>query len=151
MSKEKDTHRYDDIINLPHHTSTKHPRMSLYDRAAQFSPFAALTGHDEAIKETARLTDEKAELDEDTKAMLNEKLQNIRENPNTDIAVTFTYFVPDENKSGGTYISHTGSVKRIDEYQHTVIMKDKTVIPIEQIREIESDLFCGRWKILQNM
>lgn len=151
MSKEKDTHRYDDIINLPHHTSTKHPRMSLYDRAEQFSPFAALTGHDEAIKETARLTDEKAELDEDTKAMLNEKLQNIRENPNTDIAVTFTYFVPDENKSGGTYISHTGSVKRIDEYQHTVIMKDKTVIPIEQIREIESDLFCGRWKILQNM
>lgn len=151
MSKEKDTHRYDDIINLPHHTSTKHPRMSLYDRAAQFSPFAALTGHDEAIKETARLTDEKAELDEDTKAMLNEKLQIIRENPNTDIAVTFTYFVPDENKSGGTYISHTGSVKRIDEYQHTVIMKDKTVIPIEQIREIESDLFCGRWKILQNM
>ena len=151
MSKEKDTHRYDDIINLPHHTSTKHPRMSLYDRAAQFSPFAALTGHDEAIKETARLTDEKAELYEDTKAMLNEKLQIIRENPNTDIAVTFTYFVPDENKSGGTYISHTGSVKRIDEYQHTVIMKDKTVIPIEQIREIESDLFCGRWKILQNM
>ena len=151
MVKEKDTHRYDDIINLPHHTSTKHPRMSLYDRAAQFSPFAALTGHDEAIKETARLTDEKAELDEDTKAMLNEKLQIIRENPNTDIAVTFTYFVPDENKSGGTYISHTGSVKRIDEYQHTVIMKDKTVIPIEQIREIESDLFCGRWKILQNM
>lgn len=144
MSKETVTHRYDDIINLPHHASTKYPHMSLYDRAAQFSPFAALTGHDAAIKETARLTDEKSELDEDVKAILNEKLQIIRENPNTDISVTFTYFVPDENKSGGTYISHTGSVKRIDEYQHTVIMKDKTVIPMEQISEIESELFRGR-------
>ena len=135
--------KYDDIINLPHPTSAKHPRMSLYDRAAQFSPFAALTGHDDAVKETARLTDKKIEIDEDTKARLNEKLQIIQDNIGTDVIVTFTYFVPDERKSGGKYISCSGIVKRIDEYEHTVILTDKTSIPIEQISGIESELFSG--------
>lgn len=136
---DKDTHRYDDIINLPHPTSANHPRMSLYDRAAQFSPFAALTGHDAAIKETARLTEQKIELSEDTISRLNEKLQIVADHLETE--VTITYFVPDERKSGGAYVSYTGIVRRIDDYEHTLIMTDKTVIPIEQISEIESELF----------
>ena len=136
---DKDTHRYDDIINLPHPTSANHPRMSLYDRAAHFSPFAALTGHDAAIKETARLTEQKIELSEDTISRLNEKLQIVADHLETE--VTITYFVPDERKSGGAYVSYTGIVRRIDDYEHTLIMTDKTVIPIEQISEIESELF----------
>lgn len=138
---ENITHKYDDIINLPHHVSKKHPQMSLHDRAAQFSPFAALTGHKAAINETARLTDEKQILSEDVIAKLNEQLNLIKENIGTNQTVTITYFVPDDKKSGGAYISHTGVVKKIDEYNHTVILTDKTVIPIEQISEMQSDIF----------
>ena len=138
---ENISHKYDDIINLPHHVSKKHPQMSLHDRAAQFSPFAALTGHKAAINETARLTDEKQLLSEDAIAQLNEQLNLIKENIGTNQTVTITYFVPDDKKSGGAYISHTGVVKKIDEYNHTVILTDKTVIPIEQISEMQSDIF----------
>lgn len=141
MRDDKDISRYDDIINLPHPTPRKHPRMSLYDRAAQFSPFAALTGHEAAVKETARLTDERIILDEDAKMRLDAKLQFIKENIGAEIEVTFTYFVPDERKSGGEYISHTGIVKRIDEYKHSVIMKDRAIISVDDIIEIESELF----------
>lgn len=138
---ENISHKYDDIINLPHHVSKKRPQMSLHDRAAQFSPFAALTGHKAAINETARLTDEKQILSEDVIVKLNEQLNLIKENIGTNQTVTITYFVPDNKKSGGAYISHTGVVKKIDEYNHTVILTDKTVIPIEQISEIQSDIF----------
>lgn len=138
---ENVSHKYDDIINLPHHVSKKHPQMSLHDRAAQFSPFAALTGHKAAINETARLTDEKQILSEDVIAKLNEQLNLIKENISSNPIVTITYFVPDDRKSGGAYISHTGVVKKIDEYNHTVILTDKTVIPIEQISEMQSDIF----------
>lgn len=138
---ENISHKYDDIINLPHHVSKKHPQISLHDRAAQFSPFAALTGHKAAINETARLTDEKQILSEDVIAKLNEQLNLIKENIGTNQTVTITYFVPDDKKSGGAYISHTGVVKKIDEYNHTVILTDKTVIPIEQISEMQSDIF----------
>lgn len=138
---ENISHKYDDIINLPHHVSKKHPQMSLHDRAAQFSPFAALTGHKAAINETARLTDEKQILSEDVIAKLNEQLNLIKENIGTNQTVTITYFVPDDKKSGGAYISHTGVVKKIDEYNHTVILTDKTVIPIKQISEMQSDIF----------
>ena len=138
---ENINHKYDDIINLPHHVSKKHPQMLLRDRAAQFSPFAALTGHKAAINETARLTDEKQILSEDVIAKLNEQLNLIKENIGTNQTVTITYFVPDDKKSGGAYISHTGVVKKIDEYNHTVILTDKTVIPIEQISEMQSDIF----------
>lgn len=141
MAEDRNNHIYDDIINLPHPTSTKHPRMSLYDRAAQFSPFAALTGHDAAIEETARLTDEKVELSEDTIARLNEKLSLIMENVSAEQMLMITYFVPDERKSGGAYVSHSGIVKKIDEYERTVIMMDKTVIPIKQICEIQGEMF----------
>lgn len=127
---------YDDIINLPNPTLKKHPRMSLYDRAAQFSPFAALTGHDAAIQETARLTDEKMELDDDTLNRLNEQLNIIRNHIGTNESVSITYFVPDDRKSGGAYVTHSGTVKKIDEYERVVVMSDKTRIPIEQISEI---------------
>lgn len=138
---ENVSHKYDDIINLPHHVSKKHPQMSLHDRAAQFSPFAALTGHKAAINETARLTDEKQILNEDVIAKLNEQLNFIKENISTNPIVTITYFVPDDRKSGGAYISNTGVVKKINEYNHTVVLTDKTVIPIEQISEMQSDIF----------
>lgn len=136
---DNDTHIYDDIINLPHPTSQKHPRMSLYDRAAQFSPFAALTGHDAAIKETARFTEKQTEQSEDLISRLNDKLQIISDNPGTEITVT--YFVPDERKTGGAYVSHTGIVKKLDVYEHTLVMEDTTIIPISQISEIECILF----------
>jgi len=138
---ENISHKYDDIINLPHHVSKKHPQMLLRDRAAQFSPFAALTGHKAAINETARLTDEKQILSEDVIAKLNEQLNLIKENIGTNLIVTITYFVPDDRKSGGAYISNTGVVKKINEYNHTVILTDNTVIPIEQISEMQSDIF----------
>lgn len=139
--KDQYNHKYDDIINLPHPTSKKHPRMSLYARAAQFSPFAALTGHEAAIKETARRTDEKLMLSDEVIAELNEKLKLIAETIGTQQVVRITYFVPDNKKAGGAYISHAGYVKRIDKYEHTVVMEDKTVIPSEQISDIEGEMF----------
>ena len=139
--KDQYNHKYDDIINLPHPTSKKHPRMSLYARAAQFSPFAALTGHEAAIKETARQTDEKLMLSDEVIAELNEKLNLISETIGTQQLIRITYFVPDNKKAGGAYISCFGCVKKIDEYEHTVVMEDKTVIPIEQISNIEGEMF----------
>ena len=137
----QDNHRYDDIINLPNPTSRNHPRMSLSDRAAQFSPFAALTGHEAAIKETARQTDEKLMLSDEVIAEINEKLNLISETIGTQQLVRITYFVPDNKKAGGAYISNAGCVKKIDEYEHAVVMEDKTVIPIEQISDIEGEVF----------
>lgn len=137
MKKFKITHEYDDIINLPHHTSEKHPHMSSYDRAAQFSPFSALTGHDEALKETGRLTDSEIIMDEYAVAELNEKLRCIGENLASKPTVTITYFKPDDKKSGGAYLTVTGCVRKIDEYEHNVVLTDRTVIPIEHIIEIE--------------
>lgn len=139
MKTDADAHRYDDIIDLPHPTSLKHPRMSLHDRAAQFSPFAALTGHDAAIRETARLTEKKIQPGEDVINLLNEKLQILAGNPGAE--ATIFYFVPDGKKPGGTYLSYTGTVKRVDAYEQVLVMEDRTVIPIEQISEIESELF----------
>lgn len=132
-----DIHQYDDIINLPHHRSKTRPHMSLEDRAAQFSPFAALTGHDEAIEETARLTDRKIELDEDAKARLNEKLQYIAENLGTELEVAITYFVPDNAKTGGEYVTKRGIVKKIDQYRNAIIMTGREEICIADIVEIE--------------
>lgn len=132
---------YDDIINLPHHTSTSRPHMSAYDRGAQFSPFAALTGYDSAITETARLTDKRIELDEYCRADLNEKLCIIQEQINDQIEVSITYFQSDTKKFGGAYIVAIGCVKKIDVYQLTVVMQDDTTVPIEDIFKIEGELF----------
>lgn len=128
---------YDDIIDLPHHVSEKHPQMSAHDRAAQFSPFAALTGFGAAIAETGRLTDEKVELDEYEKAALNEKLTEIAENLSERPLVTLTYFLPDSRKAGGAYVSVTDTVKKFDEYEHIVIMANGTKVPIDDIAQIE--------------
>lgn len=135
--------KYDDIINLPHHTSSKRPRMSMIDRAAQFSPFAALTGYDAAVKETARLTDRRIELDEYSKAALDERLQLIQEHLKEHPEVTITYFQPDERKDGGAYLSITGSIKKIDTYEKCVVMMDKRKIPIDEIFGIDGDLFSS--------
>lgn len=133
--------RYDDIINLPHHVSTKHPHMAPIDRAAQFSPFAALTGHDEAIKETARLTDERMELDENRKELLDVRLQLLREHLGEKPTVTFTFFEPDERKSGGAYVTVTGSVKKIEEYENKIILEEGAAIFIDDIYAVEGELF----------
>ena len=108
----QDEHKYDDIINLPHPTSARHPRMPLEDRAAQFAPLAALTGHEAAIKETARLTDEQEILSNDVVAVLSDKLNVIAENLGTDQPVDIAYFVPDEKKTGGAYVTYSGIVKK---------------------------------------
>lgn len=127
---------YDDIINLPHHVSQKHPHMAMIDRAAQFSPFAALTGHGAAIEETARLTDELIELDESRKEVINEKLMFIAEAAEEASEVTVIYFVPDGRKFGGEYVSVTGKVRKIDAYKHDIVMSDGKVIPIENVYDI---------------
>lgn len=133
-----DRHKYDDIIDLPRHISKTHPQMPTADRAAQFAPFAALTGHGEAVKETARLTKERIELDENCKAAINRQLQGLKEQPDREPAVSITYFVPDVKKSGGDYVTVTGCVKRIDENKRQVILTDGTRIPVDEIIEIET-------------
>ena len=135
------SNKYDDMIYLPNPTPTCKPRMSLHDRAAQFSPFAALTGYEDAVEETARLTDTRLELSEDMKTILNEKMQMIVDNLDSEPIVTITYFVPDKKKSGGAYVDVTGVVKEIDEYERCIVMTDKKKIPIEQIRAIDGTLF----------
>ncbi len=137
MEKNTYNHAYEDIIHLQNPTSRNHPRMSPESRAAQFSPFAALTGHDAAIRETARLTEQKLELEEDALARFNEKLNFISKNMEARQPVTLTYFVPDKKKSGGTYVSCSVIVKRIDQYERVIIMEDNTTIPIGQISDIE--------------
>ena len=133
--------RYKDIINLPHYQSKKRPHMSNYDRAAQFSPFAALTGHDEAIRETARLTDKKIELDETTKTMLNEKFNFIMEHIYDQPEITVTYFIPDEKKTGGMYVDFAGKVKKYDYLNRILYFTDNTEIKVDDISEIESEIF----------
>ena len=133
--------KYKDIIDLPHHQSLRRQRMAMIDRAAQFSPFAALTGHNDAIIETARLTDRKIELDEGTKSIINEKIQMISDFLFEKPTVTFTHFEPDIKKEGGTYLNTTGTVKRIDEFKREIILTDGRIILIEHIYDIESDLF----------
>lgn len=131
------THRYDDIIDRPHWQSPTRPRMSRVNRAAQFAPFAALTGHDAALLETGRLTDKFKELDESRKAELNEKLRYLVAYLHEESTVTITYFRPDGKKEGGAYLSTAGVVRKIDEYEKTVIMEDQTIIPVNLIFEIE--------------
>ncbi len=125
---------YDNIINLPHPTSARHPRMSMADRAAQFSPFAALVGHGAAIEETARLTNRRVELTEEEKALLDDKLRLLLE---TGREGAITYFLPDGRKDGGAYVTAVGTVKRFDQLEGWVILTDRTAIPIEDILEIE--------------
>ncbi|MCD7892136.1 MAG: YolD-like family protein [Erysipelotrichaceae bacterium] len=133
MATFRNIHDYSDIINLPYQKSTRHPPMSTLDRAAQFAPFAALTGHKEAVLETARYVSSKKVLDDDQKQIINQQLQSIKENMNS---VELTYFVSDNKKSGGTYITDVISVKKIDEYEKVIITNDNQRINIDDIYEI---------------
>ena len=132
--------KYDDIIDLPHPTSQNHPRMSLYDRAAQFSPFAALTGHSAAIAETGRLTDRRVELDEYEMARVDAELQRLQELLPGRPTASITYFVPDERKDGGSYQTVTGEVKRIDAVAGMIQMTDRREIPIKDVFSVELEL-----------
>lgn len=133
--------KYKDIINLPHHTSATRPHMSMCDRAAQFSPFAALTGHSAALDETARLTDTFVELDENEKEILDAKLHIIMDFMDEKPEITVTYFKPDERKSGGAYVSVNGYIKRLNTLTREIIMNSGTVIPIDCVSEIYGDIF----------
>lgn len=145
---DKDPHRYDDMLHLPHHQSSVRPHMSLSDRAAQFSPFAALVGYDDLVQESARLTSERIELDESSKAMLDSRLHLIREHLQEHPVISLTYFVPDTLKDGGSYITTTGAVKKIDLYNRKIILcTDNRVnenidnINIDDIVDISGELF----------
>ena len=132
--------RYDDIINLPHHVSSKRPQMPILERAAQFLPFSALTGYEDAVKETARLTDTRIELEESEKDLLNTKLHVLLDSLETEPKVKITYFLPDGRKSGGKYISKIGTVKKIDLYNRQIKLDDETAIPLDDIFAIEENV-----------
>ena len=134
---------YDDIIHLPHHVSATRPHMPITDRAAQFSPFAALTKHGDAIVETARLTQERKELTEDAKTKIEMRLNLLAKQIASQPQVSITYFQPDEMKDGGSYITVAGIVIKIDVYDHIVVMQDKIKIPIKNIFEINGEMFAG--------
>ena len=130
-------HPYDAIIALPHHVSVRRHGMSRHDRAAQFAPFAALTGHDAAIRETARLTDGRIELDEDRKAVLNRTLQLLLNRIALQPEITVTYFLPDSKKDGGSYTVVSGNLKKIDDFTHSLILTNGLSIPMEQIVRLD--------------
>ena len=132
---------YDDIIRLPHPTSAKHPRMPIRDRAAIFSPFAALSGHSAAIAETARLTDQRLDLDEDARAELDRRQQALLEHRAERPEVSVTWFRPDGKKDGGAYFTSTGRLKKIDEVERTLVLTNGTVIALGDVAGIDSDLF----------
>ena len=124
---------YDDIINLPHYVSKRHPQMSIEARAAQFAPFAALNGYGDAVEETARITRQRIEIDDEIKAIINDKLVIINSYIKEKPLVTLTYFEPDKKKDGGTYISVTGNVRRIDLVNSIIILSNKVKINISDI------------------
>ncbi|MDD5923764.1 MAG: hypothetical protein PUC88_03115 [Clostridia bacterium] len=138
---------YEDIINLPHHVSATRPQMPIIERAAQFSPFAALTGYSAAIEETGRLTSRKVELDDDVKATLDIKRAYLIEMIDEQPRISVTYFIPDNRKSGGEYVTVTGNLKYISEYERIIQLTDGMKIPIDDIVDIESEIFkeCLDW------
>ena len=133
--------KYDEIMGLPHHVSKTRPQMPMSDRAAQFAPFAALTGYDAAIKETGRLTDERIELDVEALSALDMKYQLLMEALDEAPEVTITYFRPDGRKAGGKYVSAVGAVKKIDDFERRITMQDGAKIPMDDVLSIEGELF----------
>ena len=140
----QDSHRYDDIICLKHPTSVKHPRMAAIDRAAQFSPFAALTGYEAATKETARVTERRRELDEQEKAALDGRLHFLWEHRQTASETTITYFVPDERKEGGAYCKATGTIHKLDAFARSIVLSNGKQIPLDEVVRVESPLLDER-------
>ena len=135
--------KYDSIMNLPHHVSKTRPQMPMSDRAAQFAPFAALTGYDAAIKETGRLTDERIELDEEALTALDMKYQLLMDALDDALEVTITYFQPDERKAGGKYLTATGAVKKVDDFERLITMQDGTRFPMDDVLSIDGELFSS--------
>lgn len=135
--------KYKDIINLPHKQSTRRAHMPLLDRAAQFAPYAAFTGLDDAIKETGRQTDEQVILSEESLNELNRRYQVLAESIGEDNEIQVTYFVPDATKKGGSYISARGIVKKVDEAEHLILLRDGTKIPMENILFLEGTIFSS--------
>lgn len=135
--------KYDKIMGLPHHVSKTRPQMPMSDRAAQFAPFAALTGYDAAIKETGRLTDERIELDVEALSALDMKYQLLMEALDEAPEVTITYFQPDERKAGGKYVSAVGAVKKIDDFERRITMRDGTRILTDDVLSIDGELFSS--------
>ena len=135
--------KYDEIINFPHHVSKTRPQMPMSDRAAQFSPFAALTGYDSAIRETGRLTDEKIVLDDESLNALNVRYQMLTDALEERPEVRITYFKPDERKAGGAYVTTAGAVRKIDDFEQTIIMQDGTRIPMGDVLSLEGELFSA--------
>ena len=135
--------KYKDIINLPHKQSSKRPHMSLLDRAAQFAPFAALVGYDDAIKETGRLTDERIEMSEEKLAVLNARYQILVDHLGEEPEVAITYFVPDIYKTGGSYITTTGVVKKLDTYERLITMVDGARILMDDVLTLEGEIFAA--------
>ena len=135
------TNRYDDIIALPHPTSERHPRMPIRDRAAIFSPFAALTGHGAAIVETARLTERRIELDEDSRETLDLKQRILEDLAGEQPEVSVTWFRPDARKAGGSYVTATGRLKKTDSVERIMTLTDGTRIPLDDILDIQSECF----------
>lgn len=134
---KKDIHNYDDIINMTRHISSKHPQMKIIDRAAQFAPFAALTGHKESINEASRITDSKKELDENQKEILNNKLNYILLNLDKLLEIKITYFQADLKKSGGKYVTVLASIKKIDEYNKVLVLNNGKKIKIDDLYWLE--------------
>lgn len=134
-------HDYSDIINLKRPVSKKHPKMKTSDRAAQFAPFAALTGYDAAVRETARHTTEKHELCENALELLDYKLEKLRERIAEMPELCITYFRPDNKKEGGEYVDVHGRVFKVDEFKKALIMSDGSEININMIAEIEGKIF----------
>ena len=135
------TDNYDDIIHLPRHVSKRHPQMSLYNRAAQFAPFSALTGYGDAIAETARQTNSKIEMMEDDRQLMDRKLSILTTYLEEEPTITLTYFQPDERKDGGQYLTITGVVKAIRTNERIIMMKDRTKISIDTIVGLEGEVF----------
>ena len=135
--EQKDSHRYDDMLELPHPVSAVHPRMDPQKRAAQFAPFAALTGYGDAVAEAQRLTDRRVELDENSRELLDAKLREVWECREEEPEVQITYFVPDKKKEGGAYVTLSGRIQRIDRHQRQIVMTGGTVIPADEIVELD--------------
>ena len=135
--------KYDEIMGLPHHVSKTRPQMPMSDRAAQFAPFAALTGYDAAIKETGRLTDERIELDVEALSALDMKYQFLMEALDEAPEVTITYFQPDARKDGGKYMTATGAVKKVDDFERRITMRDGMKIPMDDVLSIDGELFSS--------
>ena len=135
------SNKYDEIANLPHHVSETRPQMPMSDRAAQFAPFAALTGYDSAIRETGRMTDERIELDEEALTALNLRYQLLMDALGKEPEVEITFFKPDERKSGGEYVTVIGAVKNIDDFERLITMQDGMKIPMDDVLSIDGEMF----------